>query len=70
VIALEHARLLGSESELIAPGVKIGDAREQRAIEIERVRVPREQRRDLAFDRFQFVGRVRGRFVPAPRSCC
>src|SRR5262249_55468750 len=47
VIALEHPRLLVIEPKRMAPAIEIGDAGIERRIEINRVAVASEQRRDL-----------------------
>ncbi len=50
VIAVEHARLLQAKAEAVTPDIEIGDAGVERTVEIERVVVAGEQRRDLALD--------------------
>ena len=58
VVAVEHARLLGRKAEAVAPAVKLGDAGIKRAVQIDRVVVAREQRRDFALHRLDGVGRI------------
>jgi hypothetical protein len=50
VVAVEHAGLFGVKPERFAFAVERGDAGIERAVEIERVAVAGEQRRDLALD--------------------
>ena len=61
VIALEHARLLGAELELVTLAPECVDAREQRVVEADLVPVRGELGRDLALDREQGVVAVRAR---------
>ena len=85
VVAVEHARLLGVKTERLAPAIELGDAGIERAVEIERVAVAGEQRRDVALDRLDGVAGIGagqheehvGDAVerapapsPAPRWCC
>ncbi len=58
VIAIEHAGLLRRQAEAVAPGVEIGDAGIEGAVQIERVVVAGEQRRDVALDLFDGVAGV------------
>ena len=55
MIALEHARLLGREPELRLLRLKRVDAREQSLVQIGVAAMARENRRDFALDRLQFV---------------
>ena len=61
VIAVEHLALLVVEAERVARLPERIDAREQRCVEIDRIAVAGEQRRDLALHRLQrLVGVGRG----------
>ena len=58
VIAVEHARLLGVKAEAVAPGIQVGDAGVERAVEIECVAVTCQERRDVALDRLDGIAGV------------
>ena len=58
VVAIEHACLFGCQPEPIAAGVKVGDAGVERAVEIERVVVAGEQRRDVALDFLDLIAGI------------
>ncbi len=58
VIAVEHARLLGRKAEAVAASIEIGDAGIERAVQVDRVVVAGEQRRDFALDRLDGVAGV------------
>ena len=55
VVAVEDARLLGVEAELVAPVEQRRDAPEQRLVHEDRAAMARQARRDLALDRLQRV---------------
>ena len=55
MIALEHARLFGRKPEFVSLRLQSVDALEQRVVEIGLVAMAREDRRDLALDRLQFI---------------
>ena len=62
MIALEHARLFGRKPELVLLRLQRVDALEQRLVQIGVAAMARENRRDLALDRLQFIiGRRRRR---------
>ena len=58
VVAVEHAGLLGGQTERITLAVKLGDAGIERPVEVKRVAVAGEQRRDVPLDRLEGVGGV------------
>ena len=58
VIALQHAGLFSIERKHIAPVVEIGNPGVERAVQVQRVVVTRQQRRDVPLDGFDFVRRV------------
>ena len=58
VIALQHAGLLGIERKRIAPVVQIGNPGVEGAVQVKRVVVARQQRRDVPLDGFDFVRRI------------
>ena len=58
VIAVEHAGLLGGQTERITLAVKLGDAGVERPVEIECVAMARQERRNIPLDRLDGVGGV------------
>ena len=58
VIAVEHAGLLGRKAERRKAVVEVGDSGIERPVEIKRVAVAGEQRRDVALDRFDYIAGV------------
>ena len=58
VIALQHAGLFSIERKRLAPVIKFRNPGVERAIQVKRVVVTRQQRRDIPLDGFDFVRRV------------
>ena len=55
MIALEHPRLFGRKPELVLVGLERVDALEERLVHIRGAVEARQDRRDLALDRLQFI---------------
>ena len=70
VVALEHARLLGRQAELVALAMQSIDAAEQRLVHEDAVPVLGLERRELALDRLDGVVGVRaGEHVEDAARC-
>ncbi len=68
MVALQHAGLLRSESEGVAPRHQVVDAAEQRLVQVDGVAVLGQAGRHFALDRLQRVVGVRPREVEENRG--